>query len=134
MGALHSSAAARHRDNFTVTSATDAGVRIAVAGALTLALAGQVEGAFNTALDSRPAAVLVDLSAVTVVDARVLQTLLRIVDQAYSPRLEFRISAAVQQMLDVAGVKAHLLAGSSRVSLARPGRSRRRRSRLHHAS
>lgn len=132
MGALRDSAAGDHRGNFTVTSAPDARVRIAVVGMLDLVVARQLEDAFNNALDDPAAAVLVDLSAVTLIDARVLHTLLRIVDQAYSARLEFQISAAVAHMLDLAGVRQLLVAGPAGLSLAQ-ARPSGRLSRLRHA-
>lgn len=134
MGALHRSAAADHRGNFTVTSAPDARVRIAVVGMLDTTLARQLEDAFNNALDGPATSVRVDLSAVTLIDARVLHTLLRVVDQAYSARLEFRISAAVEHLLDLAGVRQLLMAGSDGLSLAQPRPSRRRLSSLRHAN
>ena len=134
MGALNRSAAAHYRGNFTVTSAPDARVRIAVAGMLNLAIARGLEDAFNNALDGPAAAILVDLSAVTVIDARVLHTLLRVVDQAYSARLEFRISAAVEHLLDLAGVRHRLTPGPDGLSLAQPRPSGRRPSGLRHAN
>ena len=134
MGALHGSAAAGHRRNFTVTSAPDARVRIAVVGMLDLAVARRLEDAFNTALDEPAASVLVDLGAVTLIDARVLHTLLRVVDQSYSPRLEFRISAAVEHLLELAGVRHLLVAGRDGLRLAQPRPSGRRLSRLRHAN
>jgi anti-anti-sigma regulatory factor len=134
MGALHRSTAARHPTGLTVTPATPARVDIAVGGTLNLALAHQLEDAFHAALDSPAAAILVDLSAVTVIDARAFSTLLRIVDQAYSARLQFRISAAVESLLELAGVKQHLTAESEGLSLAQPRPSRRRPSHLRPAN
>jgi anti-anti-sigma regulatory factor len=107
---------------------------IAVGGTLNLALARQLEDAFHAALDGCAAVVLVDLSTVAVIDARVLHTLLRMVDQAYSARLQFRISAAVEHLLDLGGVRHHLMAGPGGGSLAEARPSRRRPSPLRHAN
>jgi anti-anti-sigma regulatory factor len=133
MGALHGSAATDHRGNVTVTSAPDAHVRIAVIGMLDLAVARRLEDAFNGALDDPAASVLVDLSAVALIDARALHTLLRIVDQAYSPRQEFQISAAVEHLLALAGVR-QLVVRRDGLSLAQPRPGGRLLSRFRHAS
>ncbi len=133
MGALHGSAA-HQRDRFTVTAVAGGRFRFAVAGTLSLAAARQLEDEFNEALDDGADAVLVDLSAVAAVEARALHALLRMVDQAHSVRLDFRISAPVLRLLEAAGVKEHLLSASSRASIAHAGFNQRRRSRLRHAS
>jgi anti-anti-sigma regulatory factor len=129
MGVLHGSAVARHRDDLTVSCAPNGRVRIAADGTLGLAAARRLWDAFNDSLDTGARAVLVDLSAVDDVDARALHTLLGIVDQAHSVALEFRLSAAVERLLALAGVRHHLLGGSAlggpRAGCP-PGRRRRR--------
>jgi len=134
MGVLHRSAAAHHRAGLAVTSVTDDRVRIAVGGTLNLALADQLEDAFHDALDGPAAVILIDLSAVAVIDARVLHTLLRMVDQAFSARLRFQISAAVEHLLELGGVRHRLMAGSGGSRLAEVRESRRRSSRLRQAN
>jgi anti-anti-sigma regulatory factor len=126
---LHDCAATRHRDDFTVSCAPGGPVRIAVGGTLGPVASRRLWEAFNDSLDAGARAVLVDLGAVDDVDARVLHTLLGIVDQAHSVALEFRLSAAVERLLELGGVR-HLLGRSAlggSLTGCVPGRRRRRR-------
>ncbi|HZL54552.1 MAG TPA: STAS domain-containing protein [Solirubrobacteraceae bacterium] len=127
MGVLHRYAGARHSDQLTVSAARGGRVRIAASGTLGLGEARRVEDAFNHELDEGAAAVLVDLRAVILADSCVVHTLVRMVDQGHSVTLEFRLSAAVQRLLEASGVSHHVIAEPGGPSLHRPQRRRRSR-------
>jgi anti-anti-sigma regulatory factor len=110
MGAPHGFAKAHRRGDYRIAFAGDGGAPIhsAAGGVLDLRRCRQLEDAFNDTLDRQPAAILVDLRAVTVIDPGGLYTLLRMVDQSHCVEVEFAISGPVERLLDRAGVKHHL--------------------------
>lgn len=98
----------------------ESGVRISAVGRLASADCRELEDVVYGWLDRRPAVVLVDLSAATFGDVSAIHTLLRIVDQAHSTRIEFSLSPSIERQLEQFGVRHHLAPAPD----SRPRRSR----------
>jgi anti-anti-sigma factor len=133
MGVQHGFAKAHsHGEHFRIASAGDvrAPARVEAEGELDRGRCRQLEDAFYAALDRRPAAILVDVGAVTVIESDGLYALLRMVDQCHGVELEFRLSTPVERLLDVAGDKHHLPGAAASAVQRRRRRQRRFKHRL----
>jgi len=96
-------------EELSVTSETVGGTcRVGAAGEIDIATAPELESAFEAALNGAPAAILVDLRAVTFIDSTGMALLLRLIDRAGSTPVRFRISRPIERLLEIIGLEGRI--------------------------
>lgn len=96
-------------EEFPVTSETVGGTcRLGAAGELDIATVPELESAFEAGLADVPAAILVDLRAVTFIDSTGMALLLRLIDRAGSTPVRFRISPPIERLLEIIGLEGQI--------------------------
>jgi anti-sigma B factor antagonist len=96
-------------EEFAVTSQTVAGTCLLVAsGELDIATVPELEAPYDAALRPAPSAILVDLRAVTFIDSTGMALLLRMIERAGAIPVRFRVSAAIERLLEIIGLEGQI--------------------------
>jgi anti-sigma B factor antagonist len=96
-------------EQFSVKSETVGGTcRVAASGELDIATVPDLEAAFEAARAGSPEAIVLDLRAVTFIDSTGMALLLRLLDVPDAPPLRFRVSPAIERLLEIIGLEGRL--------------------------